>query len=948
MSDLKIQSSFNSGEWAPALNARVDLAKYKSGAALLENFFVDYRGGASTRAGTKYILQCFKSDKIVRLVPFQASFDVGYVLEFGDQYIRFFIDGAPVLEPAFSLDGVSQSNPMVFDVPGNDFAAGDWVLVGNVASMTQISLRYFQVLSVAGDDVTIGDLNGNPINSTAYTPFTGPANIYRIYTISSPYADTDLALVKFTQNVKDLILCHPSYPPYVLTLVQSDNWTLAPIVFGTTAAAPTITALNSTLNGGTASYTYVVTSVDSNGQESEPSVPSSLVGLEDIRTTAGSNRIIWDPVPGAVAFNVYAANPSYFGVAPDGTIFGFIGTTTGYQFIDSNIAADFSQTPPVVKNPFLSANGSGVASVTVTNPGTYTTVPDVAFTGAASSIAASAAAILGVQGTPTVGSGGTGYAVGDRVVFTNNVVLVVATEAGGVVTAWEPITATGANVGQVSTGPTPTNPVLQVSTSGSGINVTANLVWGVESVSVLVRGAGYVATPAVTFSAGAAAATAVMLLASDGYPSVPSFFQQRLVLAAPNGAPQTFYMSQPGAYYNYNVSLPAQADNAITGTLVSGQLNSIKSLVSQQSGLLVLTDSNAWLINGGSNGSAVTPSATVANAQSYIGANDVPPIVANFDILFVQSKGSVIRDNAYNIYSNVFTGTDISVISSHLFYGYQILEWTWAEEPYKVVWAVRNDGVMLTLTFLKEQEFIGWTHQTTQGSWKSVASITEATPTGNVDAVYSVAERTINGFVVKYIERNAERIFPNGVEDAWTVDCALHYEGPSTANFTHGEHLAGTTVTGLADGVEITPFMMPINGNFTLPAPASKVTIGLGFICDCQTLALDLGEPTVQGKVKKISDVTVRVAETLGLDIGQDFNHLTPMKDLVRGNVSKMLTGQQAQQVTGLVTGDANTILSPAYTVPGQYCIRQSHPYPATILGVIPNYEVGDSSSKGR
>ena len=40
-----IQSSFNSGEWAPTLYARVDVAKYHSGAALLRNFFVDYRGG---------------------------------------------------------------------------------------------------------------------------------------------------------------------------------------------------------------------------------------------------------------------------------------------------------------------------------------------------------------------------------------------------------------------------------------------------------------------------------------------------------------------------------------------------------------------------------------------------------------------------------------------------------------------------------------------------------------------------------------------------------------------------------------------------------------------------------------------------------------------------------------------------------------------------------------
>ena len=58
MSDIAVQASFNAGEWSPALFARVDIQKYHSAAALLENFFVDYRGGASTRTGTEYIIQC--------------------------------------------------------------------------------------------------------------------------------------------------------------------------------------------------------------------------------------------------------------------------------------------------------------------------------------------------------------------------------------------------------------------------------------------------------------------------------------------------------------------------------------------------------------------------------------------------------------------------------------------------------------------------------------------------------------------------------------------------------------------------------------------------------------------------------------------------------------------------------------------------------------------------
>lgn len=947
MSDLVIQASLNSGEWSPKLFARVDLAKYKSGAALLENFFVDYRGGASTRPGTKYIIQCYKSATAVRLIPFQASFDVGYALEFGDQYIRFLFDGAPVLETDIAITGASQANPCVIQVPGNTYVIGEWIFVEGILGMTQLNDKFFRVNNVVGNAVTLGNISDSSnVNSTGYTAYISGGTAARIYTIISPYAAADLRLIKFAQNVNQLILCHPDYAPQVLTLIAATNWTILPITFGTTAVPPTgiVASYSTSLNAApTATYSYIVTSVDANGQESIPSSPGGT-SCSDMRVIAGTIGVSWTAALGAVSYNIYKAGISYFGSVPNGSTYGYIGSATDPVFIDDNIAPDFSQTPPVARNPF---EGLGVASVAVTVAGTYTTVPTVSFTGAASTISASASAVLQVQGTPTVGAGGAGYVAGDTVLFTNGVVLVVNTVSGGAVTAWRPITFSGAAAGSVSSGSTPSNPVVQVSTSGGGTGATANLVWGVGLILILNSGAGYVSIPTVTFSSGAAAATATLSSTSNGFPSVAGFFQQRLVLAASESAPQTFYMSQPGAYFNLNTSSVAQADDAISGTLVSGQLNTIKSMISQTSGLLMFTDRNSWLINGGTgSGSAVTPFALVANVQSFNGISDVPPIVANFDVLYVQAKGSIIRDSTYNIYSNVYAGTDISALASHLFYGHTVDEWAWAEEPFKVVWAVRDDGVALALTFLKEQEFIGWTHSNTNGLFKSVCTVVEDTPdAGEVDAVYWVVQRVINGNTLKYIERFVERVFPNGVEDAWCVDCGIGYDGAPLTAFTGAEFLAGETVTGLADGVVIPPFAMPANGNFTLTAAASKVTIGLGFTAKLQTLPIDMGDPTVQGKVKKINAVDVRVAEALGLYIGCEAANITPMKDLIQGNVSSMLTGQNTQVVSDLVSGDARTFLDPRFTVPGQYYIEQSLPLPATILGLISDYTIGDSGS---
>ncbi len=333
-----------------------------------------------------------------------------------------------------------------------------------------------------------------------------------------------------------------------------------------------------------------------------------------------------------------------------------------------------------------------------------------------------------------------------------------------------------------------------------------------------------------------------------------------------------------------------------------------------------------------------------AHAQAYNGSSDLSAIPINYDILYVQAKNSYVRDLTFDFYRSIYTGTDISVLSSHLFYGHQLTEWAYAEEPFKLVWAVRDDGILLSLTFLKEQEIIGWAHRDTTGSFKSVCSVVEAVTLSNgvvinVDAVYCVVQRTINGNTVQYIERMAERIFPNGATDAWCVDAGIQYVGSPATSFAGAQHLAGATVTGLADGVVITPFSMPTSGSFTLSTPASKVTVGLAFTPQLQTLRLDLGEPTAQGKRKKITSVTVRVQETLGLSIGRSFSSLVPMKDLVVGNVGTMSN----QVVTNLVTDDARTNIDPLWDVPGQYCIQQSNPLPASVLGVIPEITVGDT-----
>lgn len=1035
MSTIVIQKSFSAGEWAPELNARVDLAKYHSAAAVLRNFFVDYRGGATTRPGTRYILQAFKSSTKVRLIPFQASFTVNYVLEFGNFYIRFFTNGAPILEAGFAITAATQANPCVVTFSGGPpWNNGDWIFISGVGGMTQLDGNYYILSNVGGGNATLNDLYGNSINSTGYGAYTSGGTGSRVYTLASPFASADLALVKFTQSVNSLILCHPSYQPQVLTLVSAANWTITAINFGPTIGSPTNVAVaQAAIAGGTGwYYAYAVTAVDNNGQESNISSIATLANSAGMNnsTAMPTNTVSWTAVSGAASYNVYKAYSTSAGAVPGGVDLGFVGNVTGTSFAEAfpGIAPDFSQSIPIVQNPFA---GASVIGLNLTGNANYTTVPAVTIAAPAAGVTATGQVSLAVV-TAAINNGGSSYSIGNTINLGNGVILLVTNVAGTTVTAVNIINA-GSLTGVGNT--TPSNPVADLR-PGVGA-ATFNLTWHIGSLILVQGGFGYLSTPAVTFSAGAATATSTLGPASAGNPSVPGFFDERLVLASQPQAQQTFYMSQPGSPYNFNISNPIQADDAITGAIVSGKLNTIKSMLAAPTGLIMFTSQQAWLVNGGQTGAPVTPADVAARGHAYNGASDVPPIQINFDYLYVQSKGSIVRDLTYNFYTQIFTGTDVSVLSSHLFFGHQILEWAYAEVPFSVVWAVREDGVLLSLTFVKEQETVGWSHSDTKGLFQSITSVPEpilsygSSVQGTVDAVYVVVQRIVNGQTLQYIERMADRFTPYGAEDCWALDAALTTVpissgsvssttatpvsaglGPivvnwsasigltgadigkivrvgggigaitavgsnsqATVNFTRAptlitpddptnaplpdpnwtgwavpkttftglQHLTGQTVTALADGIAAPGLVVSATGSITLANAASKVIIGLPFTPQLQTLAIDVGDPTIQSKLKNIPFSALRVRNTLGLSMGRNFSTVIPMKDLQLGAIGSMLTGLPAAQqtVTDLYTGDATTFMDSAFTTQGQYCIEQDQPYYATVLGTIPALTVG-------
>ncbi len=133
-----------------------------------------------------------------------------------------------------------------------------------------------------------------------------------------------------------------------------------------------------------------------------------------------------------------------------------------------------------------------------------------------------------------------------------------------------------------------------------------------------------------------------------------------------------------------------------------------------------------------------------------------------------------MRDLKYDINSDGYNGNDLSIYSPHLFDGHTLVDLAYAENPHSVVWAIRSDGALLGMTYLREQEIWGWhRHDTGNGdTFENVCVVAE----GAEDAVYVVVKRTIDGQTKRYIERLASRFFTD-IRDAFFVDSGLTYDG---------------------------------------------------------------------------------------------------------------------------------------------------------------------------
>ena len=273
------------------------------------------------------------------------------------------------------------------------------------------------------------------------------------------------------------------------------------------------------------------------------------------------------------------------------------------------------------------------------------------------------------------------------------------------------------------------------------------------------------------------------------YPGAAVYWEQRLIFGGSDDLPDTSYTSKTGAFSNFSTSLPAKADDAITFGISSRSVNRIRHYVPFGS-LLILTSGVPFRLERGDNG--FTPD--LAGGIFPAGGSPcglVRPLIIGPVCLFTSTRPeeiasgpqyiqrgepyATVQEMVYDDLSRNFVTNERSVVSSHLVEKQEITDWAYAQFPNSLVWAVRDDGLALTLTHMREHEVYGWAKHRTGGFFESVCSIPEGAESG----VYFVVRRRIDGTEKRFIERLASRRYDD-IRDAHFVDCGLSYDVPVT------------------------------------------------------------------------------------------------------------------------------------------------------------------------
>lgn len=359
-----------------------------------------------------------------------------------------------------------------------------------------------------------------------------------------------------------------------------------------------------------------------------------------------------------------------------------------------------------------------------------------------------------------------------------------------------------------------------------------------------------------------------------GWPRSVAFYQGRTVWGGSIARPQTIWFSEVSDYEKMSPSEPDNAvldTNAVTITMDDGEVQAVRWLTSTQRGIVVGTPSAIFTVAPANGNSAFSPTNVRADRREDTGSSD---LVAGFReqgvVLFLESGDRKMREFTYDFATDAFSANDLTILSEHIT-GIGVVEAAFQRRPDRVLWAVRTDGTLLSLTYDREQQVRAWCQHTLGGGGVVESVAVVPGPDGRTDDVYVSVLRGSTR-TVEWIRPAFDSTRDGGDAAAYFVDGGLTYSGAPATTFTGLAHLNGATVQIMGDGADRGTAVVS-GGSVTIPAPAvSTAHIGYAYTSRIELLPWEAGTAggSAQGQPQRQAETVIRLHQTGGLSVGRD------------------------------------------------------------------------------
>jgi len=437
---------------------------------------------------------------------------------------------------------------------------------------------------------------------------------------------------------------------------------------------------------------------------------------------------------------------------------------------------------------------------------------------------------------------------------------------------------------------------------------------------------------------------------TTGYPGCVSFYQQRLVWARTDTQPQTLWMSRAGVLDNFATTSPMQDDDALTLTILAGEVNAIAWLA-EGSDLLIGTNGAMRTIGPADAGKNFGPQNFIQRRQSTFGSLDLQPVQVAEVAIYPGYYGQTLREFMFSFQTNGYISPELTILSEHMF-RFGIRSFTYAQDRDSIIWCALGNGELVGVTYDRDQQIVACQRHRIGGQVLGVTNSDDVTdpntPWGIVESVISIpgqnrsevwlsVRRTINGADVRHVERLTIPFEHMQKEDAVFVDASFSYNGAPANSISGVNWLSNETVAILADGAISPSQELDGTGSFALAndKEAGKITFGLNYESRAKTLPIAQGQPdgTGIGRRKNIIQANIDVMETGYLEAGSPSARELQVKVGLRGVSDPMDTSPPLHD--GIFTYRFDR----SWRDRGQVVMKTDKPLPATVRSITPVFD---------